>query len=129
MRTDRAADITIVCMGGMLQDAERAVETLFTEHDVIADIVCPTQIFPLQTDALLPIAQQSGSLLLVEEGHSFCGFTAELLAQLYERDSSLHIRRLSSHPQHIPSAKPLELEVLPNAARIVDAVLALEQSK
>jgi 2-oxoisovalerate dehydrogenase E1 component len=129
MRTDRAADVTIICLGGMLQDTERAVEILFTEHDVIADVICPTQIFPLQIEALLPIAQQSGQLLLVEEGHGFCGFTAELLAELYERDPGLRIRRLSSSPQHIPSAKPLELEVLPNTARIVEAALALEQSK
>lgn len=129
MRTDDVADVTIICLGGMLLDAERAVEELFAEHDVIADVVCPMQMFPLQIEALLPIAQQSGHLLLVEEGHGFCGFGAELLAELYERDPSLRIRRLSSHAQHIPSSKPLELEVLPNTARIVEAVLALEQGK
>jgi 2-oxoisovalerate dehydrogenase E1 component len=129
MRTDDVADVTIICLGGMLLDAERAVEELFAEHDVIADVVCPTQMFPLQIEALLPIAQQSGRLLLVEEGHGFCGFGAELLAELYERDPSLRIQRLSSHAQHIPSSKPLELEVLPNTARIVEAVLALEQGK
>ena len=129
MRTDRAADLTIICLGGMLQDVERAVEELFVEHDVIADVVCPTQMYPLQIETLLQVAQQSGRVLLVEEGHGFCGFTAEVLAELYERDRSLLIQRLSSHPQHIPSAKPLELEVLPNTARIVEAALVLEQSK
>ena len=129
MRSSQPADLTILCFGGMLQDAERAVEELFAEHDLIADILCPTQLFPLQCDALLPIVQQSGRLLLVEEGHGFCGVTAELFAQLYERDPSLRIRRLSSHPQHIPSSKPLELQVLPNTAQIVRAALALEQSR
>lgn len=129
MRTETVADVTIICLGGMLQDTERAVEQLFNEHDVIADVLCPTQLFPLQIESILPIAQLSGRLVLVEEGHGFCGFTAELLAELYERDPNLRIRRLSSHPQHIPSSKPMELEVLPNTARIVEAVLALEQSK
>jgi 2-oxoisovalerate dehydrogenase E1 component len=129
MRTDRAADVTILCMGGMLQDVEKAIEQLFMEHDVIADVICPTQIYPLQMDAILPLVQASGRVLLVEEGHGFCGFTSEVLAELYERDSTLRIRRLSSHPQHIPSSKPLELEVLPNPRRIVEAALALEQSK
>ncbi len=105
MRTDRTADVTILCMGGMLPDAEKAVSQLFTEHDVIADILCPTQMFPLQVDAILPIVQQSGRLLLIEEGHGFCGFTAEVLAELYERDPSLLIRRLYSYPQHIPLGK------------------------
>jgi len=129
MRTDRTADVTILCLGGMLTDVEKAVSQLFTDHDVIADILCPTQMFPLQVDAILAIAQQSGRLLLVEEGHGFCGFGAEVLAELYERDPSLRMRRLYSYPQHIPSAKPLELEVLPNTARIVHEALMLEQSK
>jgi 2-oxoisovalerate dehydrogenase E1 component len=129
MRTDRAADLTILCMGGMLPDVEKAVEQLFLEHDRIADVLCPLQLFPFQVEAILPIVQQSGRLLLVEEGHGFCGFTAEVLAELYERDARLHIRRLYSHVQHIPSSKPLELEVLPNAARILEACLALESGK
>jgi 2-oxoisovalerate dehydrogenase E1 component len=129
MRTDRVADVTLLCMGGMLGDAEKAVSQLFIEHELIADIICPTQIFPLQADAILEIVQQSGNVLLIEEGHGFCGFTAEVLAELYERDPSLRIRRLYSAPQHIPSSKPQELEVLPNTARIVAAALALEQHR
>ena len=129
MRTDRTADITILCMGGMLPDVEKAVEQFFIEHDRIADVLCPLQLFPLQIDAILPIVQQSGRVLVVEEGHGFCGFTAEVLAELYERDASLHIRRLYSQPQHIPSSKPLELAVLPNVARILAACLEMESGK
>jgi 2-oxoisovalerate dehydrogenase E1 component len=126
MRTDRIADLTILCMGGMLPDVEKAVEQLFWEHDRIADVICPLQLFPFQAEAILPIVQQSGRLLLIEEGHGFCGFTAEVLAELYERDASLKIRRLYSHPQHVPASKPLELEVLPKISRILEACLALE---
>jgi len=129
MRTKATADLTILCMGGMLSEVEKAVEQLFVEHDVIADVLCPTQIFPLQVDAILSVIRASGRVLLVEEGHGFCGFTAEVLAELYERDRSLRIRRLYSHPQHIPSSKPLELDVLPNVARIVQEALALESSQ
>lgn len=129
MRTDERADLTILCLGGMLSEVEKAVEQLFLEHDLIADIVCPLQLYPFQAEAILSIAQQSKKLLLVEEGHGFCGFTAEVLAQLYELDPRLRMSRVYSHPQHIPSSKPLELEVLPNAARIVREALALGQAK
>ena len=125
MRTENEADLAILCMGGMLSDTEKAVAQLFADHDIIAEIICPIQLFPLQIDAILKVIPATGRLLLVEEGHGFCGFTAEVLAELYERDPSLQMRRLYSHPQHIPSAKPLELEVLPNASRIVAEVLAM----
>jgi pyruvate/2-oxoglutarate/acetoin dehydrogenase E1 component len=69
--------------------------------------------------------QRSARLLLVEEGHGFCGYTAQLMSSFYELDRSLNMRRVYSHPQHIPSARPLELSVLPNADRIVAEVLEL----
>lgn len=125
MHTESPADLIILCMGGMLSEVEKAVAQLFIEHDVVAEVICPTQIFPLQIEAILSLVQQSGKLLLVEEGHGFCGFTAEVLAEIYERDPGTRIRRVYSHAQHIPSSKPLELEVLPNAARIVRDALVL----
>ncbi len=127
MRAEALPDLTIVCHGGMLPDAEKAVEQLFVEHDTVAEILCPMQLYPLQKQAMLPLAQRSGRLLLVEEGHGFCGFTAELMAALYELDPSLKMRRLYSHPQHIPSAKPLEMLVLPGVEQIVQQALELLQ--
>ncbi len=127
MRAEAHPDATIICYGGMLLDVEKAVERLFMAHDIIAEALCLMQLYPLQQNALLPIVQRSGKLLLVEEGHGFCGYTAELMASFYEMDCKLTMRRVYSHPQHIPSAKPLELSVLPNIDRIVAEVLELVQ--
>ncbi|MGO9336299.1 MAG: dehydrogenase E1 component subunit alpha/beta [Terracidiphilus sp.] len=125
MRAEGRPDATIACYGGLLPDAEKAVDRLFLEHDLVVEIVCPMQLYPLQHKAMLPLAQRSGHLLLAEEGHGFCGFTAELMATLGELDRSLAMRRVYSHPQHIPSAKPLELRVLPDADRLVAEILEL----
>jgi len=127
MRAEARPDATIVCYGGMLPDAEKAVDLLFIEHDIVAEIVCPMQLYPLQAQSMLPLVQRSGRLLLVEEGHGFCGFTAEIMAALFELDPSLKMRRLYSRPQHIPSAKPLELFVLPGVEQIVEQTLELMQ--
>jgi 2-oxoisovalerate dehydrogenase E1 component len=125
MHAETRPDLTIVCYGGMLPDAEKAVERLFAQHDVVAEIVCPMQLYPLQRESMLPLVQRSGRVLLVEEGHGFCGFTAELMATFNEMDSSLAMRRLHSRPQHIPSAKPLEMLVLPGVETIVEQALEL----
>ena len=127
MRVEGRPDATIVCYGGMLPDVEKAVDRLFTQHDTVVEVVCLMQLYPLQRKTILPIAQKSGKVMLVEEGHGFCGFTAELMASLCEMDRTLRMRRVYSHPQHIPSAKPLELDVLPNVDRIVQEVLELVQ--
>jgi 2-oxoisovalerate dehydrogenase E1 component len=122
MRAEGRPDTTIVCYGGMLPEVEKAVEQLF-----MAEVLCLMQLYPLQKRTILPIAQRSGKLLLVEEGHGFCGYTAELMASFYEMDPTLSMRRVCSRPQHIPSAKPLEMAVLPTSDRIVAAVLELVQ--
>jgi len=127
MRAEGCPDATILCYGGMLATVEKAVDRLFAEHDLVVEVVCPMQIYPLQKEAILPLVQRSGKLLIVEEGHSFCGFAAELIASLYELDRTLSMRRLSSHPQHIPSAKPLELMVLPGVEKIIAETLGLIQ--
>ncbi len=125
MRAEGRPDATIICYGGMLPDVEKAVDRLFTDHDLVAEVICPMQLYPLQKLPMLPLAQRSGRLLFVEEGHGFCGFTAELMASFYEMDHSLRMRRLYSRRQHIPSAKSLELRVLPDADAIVEETLEL----
>ena len=37
------ADLTIVCYGGLLPDVESAAGRLFDQHEVVAEIICPTQ--------------------------------------------------------------------------------------
>jgi len=49
----------------------------------------------------------------------------ELIASFFEKDSTLRMRRVSSFPQHIPSAKPQELIVLPGIERVVAEALEL----
>ena len=127
MRAEARPDATIVCHGGMLPDVEKAVDRLFMDHDVVAEVICPMQLYPLQKQAMLPLAKRSGRVLFVEEGHGFCGFTAELMASFYEMDHALVMRRVYSRPQHIPSSKSLELHVLPSVDRIVEETLELLQ--
>jgi 2-oxoisovalerate dehydrogenase E1 component len=125
MRAEGRPDATIVCYGGLLPDAEKAVDRLFLEHDMVVEIICPMQLYPLQPRSMLSLAQRSGRLLLAEEGHGFCGFTAELMATLSELERSLVMRRVYAHPQHIPAAKPLELRMLPDTDRLVAETLEL----
>ena len=73
LRAEGRPDATIVCYGGMLPDVEKAVDRLFMDHDVVAEAICPIQLYPLQRRSMLPLAERSGRLLLVEEGQGFCG--------------------------------------------------------
>jgi 2-oxoisovalerate dehydrogenase E1 component len=127
LRPDARPDLTILCYGGMLSDVEEVLDALFEDHDLVAEVVVPTRLYPLELGPILESVAKSGRLLTVEEGLDFCAFGAEVVAQIGEqRPGILHALRRLAAPHHpIPSAGPLEKALLPGPALILDAALAL----
>ena len=128
LRPVRPPDVTILCYGGLVHEVERAVERLFDEYEVICEVLCPLQLYPLNPWPLVTSVQQSGRLLVVEEGVSFAAFGAEVVAQLVENAGVLRqVRRLAA-PQHpILSCGPLEKALLPGEQHVIEAVVDLVQ--
>jgi 2-oxoisovalerate dehydrogenase E1 component len=131
IRPEGPPDITVVCYGGMLPDVERAVGHLFEEHELICEVMCPVQIYPLNLSPICESVKRSGRLLVVEEGLAFAAFGAEVIAALCERmpGQIKAVSRLASRRHPIPSAGPLERETLPNPASIMQAALKLSQTE
>lgn len=128
LRPEGAPDLTILCYGGMVPDVEAAVETLFDEHEIIAQIICPTQLYPLDPWPIVESVRESGGrLLVVEEGLGFAAFGAEVISELAERAPDVlgRVRRLASPRHPIPSCGPLEKALLPNPSQVVAAAVEL----
>jgi 2-oxoisovalerate dehydrogenase E1 component len=121
IRSSQAPDVTIACYGGCLAEAEKALDVLFEEHEIVAEIICPSQIYPLQMSPVIASVKVSRRLLVVEEGQLFCGFGAEVLAGVGEACAGLPLvtRRLGAAPHPLPSCKPAELQSLPGVESIV----------
>jgi 2-oxoisovalerate dehydrogenase E1 component len=122
-------DVTILCYGGLAHEVERAVERLFDEHEVICEVLCPLQLYPLNPWPIVASVQQSGRLLVVEEGVSFAAFGAEAVAQLIENAPGAvrQVRRLAAPLHPIPSCGPLEKALLPGEQQVIEAVVQLVQ--
>lgn len=116
------ADVTIVCYGGMLEEAEQALAVLFDEHEIIAEIICPSVLQPLPIAPILESVTVTGRLLTVEEGPDISGFGSEVCAQVLERGIELQAFRRLGNNTLIPASLPAELEILPGAKHIVHAV-------
>lgn len=114
-------DVVILCYGGMLPDVEKAVDRLFDEHEIIAEIVCPVQLYPFEPWALIHVLESVGSLVVVEEGQSFAAFGAEVIAQINESAPGVlkRVRRVAPPRHPIPSCGPLEKELLPGENQVV----------
>ena len=127
LRPDGRPDVTILCYGGMLGDAEEAALRLFDEQEVICEILCPAQLYPLNPWPIAESVSKTGRLLVVEEGVNFAAFGSEVVAQVMESvpGAIRRVRRLGSPRHPIPSCKPLEQSLLPGAEHIVAAVTEL----
>jgi 2-oxoisovalerate dehydrogenase E1 component len=124
IRPEARPDVTVLCYGGMLPDVEKAVDLLFDEHEIVCEVVCPIQLYPLNPWPIIESVRHSGRLLIVEEGLSFSAFGAEVVAQALERAPGAlkQVRRLASPTHPIPSCGPLEKQLLPGLEHVVAAV-------
>jgi 2-oxoisovalerate dehydrogenase E1 component len=127
LRPGTEPHLTILCYGGMLPEAERAADRLFEEHDLVAEVICLVQLYPLNLWPVLESIRQGGRLLVVEEGIGFAAFGAEVIAQLCEHapDVLQKVRRLSSKAHPIPASRELENNTLPAADSIIAAAAEL----
>lgn len=125
LRPEGRADVTILALGGMSLEAEKAGEILFQQHEMIADVFFPTQLYPLDVDFLADSLAITGRLLVVEEGQGFVSLSSEILAQVAERFTGVRCRRLAAWPSPIPASRPLEEKVLPDANSIVRKILEM----
>jgi len=123
-------DITLLGYGGTSELMLEACEVLFEEYDLVVQVLCVMQIYPFSVTPVLDVIKAAPALLIVEEGQGFAGFGAEVIAQIAETTKldGLNIRRLHPYPNCIPSSGPLEKDILPSVASIVEAVLKMRQT-
>jgi pyruvate dehydrogenase E1 component beta subunit len=120
-------DVTIIAWSKMLLEALRAAEILANEG-IEAEVIDPRTLDPLDMDAILGSVARTRRAVVAEEGWRTAGVGAEIAARIqenlfYELDAP--VVRVAAADVPTPYAKNLEKLALPDAARIVDAVLKI----
>lgn len=127
LRPEGTPDLTVLCYGGMLPEVERAVEELFDDYEIICEVICPIQLYPVDPWPLVESLEKSGKLLVVEEGLSFAAFGSEVVAQIAESAPGIlqQVRRVAPPRHPIPACGPLEKALLPGEKQVIEAALEL----
>lgn len=116
-------DVSIVAIGGSLQQAMKAAEEL-DRGGISAEVIDPRTLVPLDEAAILASVAKTGRLVLVEPANRTCGATAEIAAIVVEkafRDLSAPIVRVTTPQTHIPFSHVIERPLYPSADKIVSA--------
>ncbi|ROS01844.1 2-oxoisovalerate dehydrogenase E1 component [Sinobacterium caligoides] len=121
--------ITIVAYGGAAGVAEDILLPLFKEHEIVAEIIVPSLISPLDISPIIKSAAKTGYLFVMEENSKTGGFGSEVVAKLQETDADNKIEccRISSVQCPIPSIKNLETEALLNSQTAITTILSRVQ--
>ncbi|MGA2454909.1 MAG: alpha-ketoacid dehydrogenase subunit beta [Solirubrobacteraceae bacterium] len=121
------SDVTVVGISRMALTAERAAQTLASEHDVHAEVIDPRTLRPLDLDTILASVRKTNRCVIVEEGWPHGGVGANLAALIGEQafdDLDAPVQRVTGADVPMPYSKPLEDLAYPHEPQIVAAVLA-----
>lgn len=120
-------DVTIVATLLMVYRALEAAERLAAEG-IEAEVIDLRSLAPLDAETVLGSVARTGHLLLVDEDHRTCGWTAELAALAVERafgQLKQPVRRVTPPDTPTPFTPALERLWVPSADAIFDAALEL----
>lgn len=115
-------DVTVACYGGTLEDVEEGILAAFDEHEVLCEVVCPTQINPVNIAPIAESVRHTGRLVTVEEGSRVAAWSSEVLARLAEIGAAPRAVERVGHDSIIPCDLDRERELLPSAASIAAAI-------
>ena len=122
---DNDSDITIVCYGGMLEVVESCLNNLFENHELLVEIICPSQLYPLNTKPISDSVEKTRKVLIVEEGKTFASWGSEVVAHLSCQNKWAYRCHRIGNDAVIPSNLGAELETLVGPDQIIEAVLSL----
>jgi pyruvate dehydrogenase E1 component beta subunit len=120
-------DVTIVTWGRSVPDVMQAAETLAKEQ-IDCEIVDLLSLTPFDEEAILKSVWRTNHAVIVHQATRRGGFGAEIAATIAEKafkDLDKPVVRVCGLNTPVPFAPNLENYVLPNAARVVEAVRRL----
>jgi 2-oxoisovalerate dehydrogenase E1 component len=120
-------DVTLVTYGGMLEIALASMEALRAE-ELEVQLVVPSLLSPFPKQTLLGAISERSCVVVIEEAHSEFGFGAELGAVLQESGFQGKFARVGTPPVPIPAARSLEIQIMPDRDRVLDAAMRLLMS-
>ena len=117
-------DVTIVALGWLLSKALNAAEQLSGEG-IEAEVIDPRTLAPLDMGTILESVEKTGRLVIVDQSTRHGSAAAVIAAEVAsEGFASLKapIKLVCALDATIPYSEPMEAYLLPDEAKIVDAV-------
>lgn len=127
----QGADVTLVGISHALLECLRAQRHL-ADVGIAAEVIDPIWLAPLDLDGIAASVAKTGRLVVVDNGWTTCGASAEIAAGVVERlqgQRDVRVRRMGFAPTTCPPTPGLEALFYPNARTIAAAARDLIEGK
>lgn len=118
-------DVTIVSYGRMLERVLKAAEEVAAE-DISVEVVDPRTLIPLDKDLIINSVKKTGKVILVNDAYKTGGFIGEIASVITESEAfdylDAPVLRLASEDVPVPYSHVLETAILPDIAKIKEAI-------
>ena len=118
-------DVTIVSYGRMLERVLKAAEEVAAE-DISVEDVDPRTLIPLDKDLIINSVKKTGKVILVNDAYRTGGFIGEIASVITESEAfdylDAPVLRLASEDVPVPYSHVLETAILPDVAKIKEAI-------
>ena len=124
--TREGDDVTIVALSRMVHFANEVADRLARE--VSCEVIDPRTTSPLDADTILESVENTGRLVIVDEGNPRCGMAADIAALVADQGFDFlkaPIKTVTAPHTPVPFAPALEKLYLPNPDKIEAAVRAV----
>ncbi len=124
----KGSDLSIITYGGTLNQSLDAARIVEKEDGLSIEVLDLRTLLPLDREAILETAKKTGKVLVVHEDRLTGGIGGEVAAIIAEHAFEFldaPVRRVAALDTHVAFSPPLELAILPNTNKIVDAIRSL----
>lgn len=117
--------ITVVCYGQILEEIELAAIELFEKYEILCEIVCITQIQPLNINPIISSIECTNNLLIIEEGSGIASFSSIISSYLLENNFKIKNFTKLSNDNIISASSRIENIQLVDSKKIISEILKI----
>jgi 2-oxoisovalerate dehydrogenase E1 component len=120
-------NLTILCYGGTISLVLDSIVELFIQHEIFAEIICPTHINDYDISEIIDSVKVTKNVLFVDESTFLSSFTSNTVSLLLKENIKFKYDNVCTETTSIPSSQQLELQVLPSKTNIINRAIKLCQ--
>ncbi len=121
--------VTIICYGGILIEIEQILDDLFYEHEILCDIIIPSNISGTNIEVIADSLKKTGNLLSIEEGSNIASWSNFVVSRLIENYNVEFSLKSLGNNSVIPASKNLENDTLINRDKIYNSIIEIANGK